>query len=82
MVVLVEVSVIGTGLDVSVRGTELGVSVVETGLAVRGSEVVVGGREVCVRESVVEVEDGGVKVPCPLHAAMNNTNKSINRFIS
>jgi hypothetical protein len=80
--------VAGSGLDVSVTGTGLGVSVIGAGLAVSGSGVVVSGREVCVNGSTVAVESlggvlegGGVKVPCPLHAAMNKTNKRINRFI-
>ena len=85
---LVGVSVAGSGLDVSVTGAGLGVSVSGAGLAVSGSGVVVSGREVCVSGSTVAVEllggvveGGGVKVPCPLHAAMNNTNKGIHCFI-
>jgi hypothetical protein len=80
--------VTGSGLDVSVTGAGLGVSVTGTGLAVSGSGVVVSGREVCVIGSTVAVESlggvlegGGVKVPCPLHAAMDNTNKRINCLI-
>jgi hypothetical protein len=86
---LVEVSVAGPGLDVSVRGAGPGVSVVGAGLAVSGSAVVVGGRDVWVRGSSVDVESaggvfevgGGVKVFCPSHATMNNTSKRINCLI-
>src|SRR5215208_7275364 len=67
------VSVGVAGLDVSVAGTGPGVSV-------SISEGVVGGMEVCVRGPTVGVFEGGVVVTCPLHAATNNTNKSIKRF--
>ncbi len=43
---------------------------------------VVGEAEVGGTASVVGVEGTDVKVFCPLHAAMNNTNKRMKRFIS
>jgi hypothetical protein len=70
----VSVGETGLAVAVSVRGSGPGV-----GDSVPGK--VVGETAVWVTESVVGVEGTDVKVACPLHAAMNNTNKRMKRFI-
>ena len=59
---------------VIVEGTELGAGVLE---------IVVGGRDVSVREVIVGVFEGGgeVGVLVPLQAATDNTSKSMNRLM-
>lgn len=55
-----------------------GVAEGDVWLAAGVSEIVVGGSDVCVKEGV---PGGDVAVPVPLHAATENTSKSINRLI-
>ena len=58
-----------------------GVSVGDVGLDAGVFGIVAGGRDVCVREVTVGVEGGEDGVLDPLHAARDNTSKSINRLI-
>src|SRR6266498_5228519 len=70
---------LGSGSVVGLPGVAVGA----IGLAAGVSEIVVGGRDVSVREATVGVPEGGAEVGVlvPLHAATDNTSKSMSRLI-